>query len=418
MNISSITSREILDSRGNPTLETTVTLDTGDTGMASVPSGASTGSHESVELRDGGASYDGLSVQKAVANVTGPIAKRLKGQDVREQKAIDQLMIDLDGTVNKSSLGANATLSVSLAVMRARAALLRTPVYALLAQEFETDPVKSIGQLRPMMNIINGGRHADNGMKVQECMIIPAGEDFAERLERGVRVYHALAKVLREKKLSTLLGDEGGFAPTLENDEQAFALIVTAIERCGLQPGTDVTLGIDLAASEFYDAITGRYTIGTQAGGLSSVGLIGLVEEWINKYPLQSIEDPLAEDDWKGWQDITAKLGERVQIVGDDLFVTHPDRLSRGIEAKAANAILIKPNQVGTLTETLETMFRARDASYATIVSHRSGETTDAFIADLAVGSGTPYIKAGAPARGERVAKYNRLAEIERMVRA
>lgn len=412
MNIENITSRQILDSRGNPTLETTVWIDTGDYGMAQVPSGASTGSHEAVELRDGGKEYNGLSVERAIKNSTGSIAKAVKGMDVREQAAIDQAMIELDGTVNKSKLGANAMLGVSLAVTRANAALQKSPLYKTIRalDTARADDPFTLPDI--MVNILNGGRHADNGLKTQEFMIVPHAEKMADRVRMAAEVYQGLKKVLKERGLSTMLGDEGGFAPKIPTDSVALDFLVAAIKSAGYQPGKDVSLALDMAASQWYDPTTGRYAFGDTAGGLSVVGLIGLLEEWLAKYPIISLEDPLAEDDWIGWHELTGKLSGRVKIIGDDLFVTHVDRLSRGIEEHSATGVIIKPNQVGTLTETLAAISKASSGGLIHIVSHRSGETDDAFISDLAVATNAAYCKAGATARGERVAKYNRLLAI------
>ncbi|MBI5466639.1 MAG: phosphopyruvate hydratase [Candidatus Kerfeldbacteria bacterium] len=419
MTIEHLSSRQILDSRGRPTLETTVTLDTGVSGTAAVPSGASTGSHEALELRDQDPEvYQGAGVLQAVANVTGPIVKALKGLDVRDQRTIDRTMIDLDGTVNKSSVGGNAILSVSLAVMRANAALQRQPLFRAIQQGFDLPEPSAERLPRPMMNIINGGKHADTNVKVQEFMIVPDGSTVSERIERGVNVYHTLGQELKKRKLSSLLGDEGGYAPSLREDTDALDLLQTAVQTAGYTIPTDIGLALDFAASTFFDAATNRYQFGSQAKGLTSVGMTGILEEWLDRYQLLSIEDPLAEDDWEGWAAMTKKLGSRVMVVGDDLFVTNHNRLERGVKAGAANAVLIKPNQIGTLTETIETILKAQDDKYTVIVSHRSGETLDTFIADLAFAFGAPFLKAGAPARGERVAKYNRLLEIEETLRA
>ena len=419
MTIESITSRQILDSRGNPTIETTVYLDAGVSGTAAVPSGASTGSHEAVELRDNlPKQYNGLGVLNAVNNVTGPIAKALKGLDARDQRLIDRTMIELDATVNKSSLGANAILSVSLATARAAAALNKLPLYRSLQQTFEFPDPNAKHLPRPMMNVLNGGRHADTSVKTQEFMVVPNGKTVAERVERGVAVYRTLGKMLKEQKRSTTVGDEGGYAPNLPNDEEGLKLLTTAIKESGYRAPQDVALALDLAASEFYDPATQRYAFGPNAKGLAGVGMIGLLEDWRGKYPLISVEDPLAEDDWQSWTEATAKFGSKLMVVGDDLFVTNVDRLDRGIAAKAGNAVLVKINQIGTLSETIDTIIRAQAAKYTVIISHRSGETSDSFIADLAVAVGAPFLKAGAPARGERVAKYNRLLEIEQQLRA
>lgn len=408
MNISEITSRQILDSRGNPTLETTVVLDTGDRGTAAVPSGASTGSHEAVELRDGsGGAYSGLAVMKAIQHVQGPIAKALHGVDVRDQKKIDATMIELDGTVNKSSLGANAILSVSLAVARAHAVLTKRPLWSVIRELYDADDQTPVTP-RIMMNVINGGRHADNGLQFQEFLIEPKGASIPEMIERGVGIYHALGKILKDRGLSTLFGDEGGFAPKLRDERQALDLLLEAIERCGCTPGTDVELGLDCASSEFYDHATQTYHFGSDHG-LSGQGIIDVIQDLTRTYPLRTIEDPLAEDDWQHWTQLTEKIGADRLIIGDDLFVTSNARLSMGIEKKAGNAILIKPNQVGSLSETLDTIQTAQAHHFPTIVSHRSGETGDTAIIDIAVGTNSPWVKIGAPARGERVAKYNRL---------
>lgn len=414
MEIQSLASRQILDSRGRPTLETTVNLDTGDSGTASVPSGASTGSHEALELRDhDDAVYLGQGVQTAIDNVTGPIAKAIQGLDVRDQRAVDEALLKLDGTVNKSSLGANAILSVSLAVMRANAALQKQPLWRAIQQAYDLPEVDAKKLPRPMMNIINGGKHADDGLAVQEFMIVPDGQTVAERIERGSNIYHVLGKILSERKLATLVGDEGGYAPRLSADVEALELLVTAVTTAGYELPDDISLAIDFASGSFYDAASKRYQFGGVKGGLNAVGMVGLLDEWLQLFPIMSCEDPLAEDDWAGWVDATKKLGSKVMIVGDDLFVTNRSRLDRGITSGAANAILIKPNQIGTLSETIDAVQAAQAANYTTIVSHRSGETLDTFVADLAVSVAAPFLKAGAPARGERVAKYNRLLAIE-----
>lgn len=418
MRITTITSRPILDSRGRPTLETTVHLDTGVSGTAAVPAGASTGSHEALELRDHDqAHYLGFGVEQAIRHVTGPIAKALKNFDVREQSALDQAMIELDGTVNKSKLGANAILSVSLAAARANAALNRLSLYRQLQQTYDFPPVKADGLPRPMMNLINGGRHANNGLKIQEFMVVPNGRTMAERLERGVGVYHRLAELLSGQQRSTAVGDEGGYAPIFDDDEAALKTLAAAVTTSGYTLPDDVGLALDVAAATLYDPATERYAIG-QPSGLSAVGMIGWLTEWRKRYPLISIEDPLAEDDWEDWTSLTANIGSTTMIVGDDLFVTNRDRLDRGVTSHAANAIVIKVNQIGTLSEAMETIRRAHEARYAVVISHRSGETNDSFITDLAVAVGAPFIKAGAPARGERVAKYNRLLEIEQELMA
>lgn len=414
MEIQSITSRQILDSRGQPTIETTVHLDTGVSGTAAVPSGISTGSHEAVELRDDDPRhYRGQGVSKAIANVTGPIAKALKGKDVRDQRELDTILTELDGTVNKSHLGGNAILSVSLAAIRANAALQKQPLFRAIQQTFDLAELAPDRLPRPMMNVINGGRHADDGLKIQEFMIVPAGKTAAECVERGSVVYHQLGRLLKERGLANLVGDEGGYAPRLPEESAALDLLVKAMADAEVTSPSDMALAIDFASSTFYDSAAGRYQFGTTKGGLTAMGMAGVVDEWLDRYPIISIEDPLAEDDWQGWADLTKKVGGRAMIVGDDLFVTNRSRLERGIKQHAANSVLIKPNQVGTLSETIDTVLAAQAANFSVIVSHRSGETLDTFVSDLAVAVGAPFLKAGAPARGERVAKYNRLLAIE-----
>ncbi|MEW5918239.1 MAG: phosphopyruvate hydratase [Gemmatimonadota bacterium] len=407
--IAELTAREILDSRGNPTIEVDVTLTSGAAGRAAVPSGASTGEHEALELRDGDAKrYLGKGVTKAVRNVTTIIAQGLEGIDAIDQMAIDKKLLDLDGTPNKGKLGANAMLGVSMAVARAAAVECDLPLYRYLGGPLaRTMPV-------PLMNILNGGAHATNTVDLQEFMVVPVGADtFPEALRMGAEVFHALKKVLVKRGLATGVGDEGGFAPNLPNDEEALKVVVEAIENAGFKPGTQVALALDCAASELFDKKTRRYTFKKSAAGtLTAEGMIDLYAAWLEKYPIVSIEDGLAEDDWDGWATLTAKLGERVQLVGDDLFVTNTERLARGIESSVANAILIKVNQIGTLTETLEAIDLARAAGYLSIISHRSGETEDTFIADLAVGSGAGQIKTGSASRTDRVAKYNQLLRI------
>lgn len=413
MQIETILSRQILDSRGRPTVETTVILDAGVSATAAVPSGASTGSHEAVELRDDDPEhFGGLGVLRAVANVTGPIAKALKGQDARHQRAIDELLLSIDGTVNKSKLGANAILSVSMAVARAGAALQRLPLYRWIQQVYDLPGISADRLPIPMMNILNGGRHADTELPIQEFLILPHGETPLAQLERGTAVYRELAKLLTAKHLRTTVGDEGGFAPAIKDPSVALDFITKAIVNAGGEPGRDVELGLDVAASELFDPARQRYRLGSTRGGLVTAGMISVLKEWVATYRLKTIEDPLAEDDWAGWTEITAALGQDVKIIGDDLFVTNASRLQRGIDQRAANGVLVKPNQVGTLTETIETVTTAQAAGYIPVVSHRSGETGDTFIADLAVAVGAPYLKAGAPARGERVVKYNRLLQI------
>ena len=403
-----IKAREILDSRGNPTVEADVTLDSGVMGRAAVPSGASTGEHEALELRDGDSQrYLGKGVEKAVRSVEERISPALAGMTASDQMAIDRAMSQLDGTANKGKLGANAILAVSLANARAAAAELGQPLYRYLGGPMaRTMPV-------PMMNILNGGAHATNTVDFQEYMVVPIGAtSFAEALQMGAEVFHALKKVLVKRKLSTGVGDEGGFAPDLKNDEEALKVVIEAIESAGYAPGKEIALALDVAASELFKG--GKYTFKKSgAGTLSAEGMIELYAKWMDKYPIVSIEDGLAEDDWDGWTKLTAAVGDRVQLVGDDLFVTNTERLARGIEGDVANAILIKLNQIGTLTETLESIEMARANGYQSIISHRSGETEDTFIADLAVATGAGQIKTGSASRTDRVAKYNQLLRIE-----
>jgi enolase len=405
--ISAIKAREILDSRGNPTLGVTVRLSGGAQGFAAVPSGASTGIHECIELRDGDkARYKGKGVLKTVANVDHIIAPQLKGMSVLEYKIVDQKMIELDGSENKSVLGANAILGVSLAVVHAGANFLRLPLYQYLGGEG-----RHILPL-PMMNILNGGKHASNSTDFQEFMVVPAGADsFAAALRMGAEVYQALREIIEAHGLSTGVGDEGGFAPPLPSNKAAIELILEATQKAGYQPGKDIYLALDPAASEFYE--DNKYHLRKEGKYLSSVEMIQYYTELTDTYPIISIEDGLAEDDWEGWKLLTKQLGSKVQLVGDDLYVTNKARLSRGIAEKSSNSILIKPNQVGTLSETLEAMEMAKKANWTAIVSHRSGETEDTTIADLAVAMDSGFIKAGAPCRSERVAKYNRLLYIE-----
>ncbi|CAM3204367.1 MULTISPECIES: phosphopyruvate hydratase [Corynebacterium] len=396
--------REILDSRGNPTVEAEVLLDDMSSGVAGVPSGASTGVHEAHELRDGGDRYNGKGVQKAVENVNEEIADAVAGIDADDQRLIDKAMIDLDGTDNKSRLGANAILGVSIAAAKAAAESAGLPLYRYIG-----GPNAHILPV-PMMNIVNGGAHADSGVDVQEFMIAPIGaESFAEALRMGAEVYHALKSVIKAKGLSTGLGDEGGFAPSVDSTKAALDLIVEAIEKAGLKPGEDIALALDVASSEFFE--DGVYKF--EGGEHSAEEMAKVYEELIEQYPIVSIEDPLQEDDWEGYTKLTAAIGDKVQIVGDDFFVTNPDRLARGIEEKAANALLVKVNQIGTLTETFDAVDLAHRNGYRTMMSHRSGETEDTTIADLAVALGCGQIKTGAPARSERVAKYNQLLRIE-----
>ncbi len=402
-----ITGREILDSRGNPTVEADVRLSSGAVGRAAVPSGASTGEHEAVELRDGDAQrYGGKGVLEAVRNVNELIGPRLEGMDALDQMVVDYEMLDLDGTPNKGNFGANAILAVSLAVARAAAADRGVPLYRYLG-----GPVANVLPV-PMMNILNGGAHASNNVDVQEFMVVPVGaETFPEALRMGVECFHALKKVLTEQGLSTAVGDEGGFAPMLPHNEAALDAILSAIELAGYRAGDDVTIALDVAASELYQ--DGDYVFKKGDGSRRSVEeLIAVYSDWLDKYPIVSIEDGLAEDDWDGWAQLTEALGERVQLVGDDLFVTNTERLSRGIEALVANAILIKVNQIGTLTETLHCIELAKGNAYGTVISHRSGETEDTFIADLAVATGAGQMKTGSASRSDRVAKYNQLLRI------
>ncbi|MCO6394431.1 MULTISPECIES: phosphopyruvate hydratase [Corynebacterium] len=396
--------REILDSRGNPTVEAEVFLDDGAHGIAGVPSGASTGAHEAHELRDGGDRYGGKGVQKAVKNVNEEIADALAGIEADDQRLLDKAMIELDGTDNKSRLGANAILGVSIAAAKAAAESAGLPLYRYIG-----GPNAHILPV-PMMNIVNGGEHADSGVDVQEFMIAPlSAESFAEALRMGAEVYHSLKSVINAKGLSTGLGDEGGFAPSVDSTRAALDLIVEAIEKAGFKPGEDVALALDVASSEFFE--DGVYKF--EGGEHSAEEMAKVYEELIAEYPIVSIEDPLQEDDWEGYANLTKTIGDKVQIVGDDFFVTNPERLARGIKEHAANALLVKVNQIGTLTETFDAVDMAHRAGYRTMMSHRSGETEDTTIADLAVALGCGQIKTGAPARSERVAKYNQLLRIE-----
>jgi enolase len=403
-----IRAREIIDSRGNPTVEADVTLASGAFGRAAVPSGASTGEHEALELRDGDADrYGGKGVQMAVQSIEERIAPALDGLIATDQMTIDRLLIELDGTPNKGKLGANAILAVSMAVARAAAEDVGLPLYRYLGGPMaRTLPV-------PMMNILNGGAHATNTVDFQEYMVVPVGaENFADAVRMGAEVFHALKKVLVKRKLSTGVGDEGGFAPDLKTDEEALKVVVEAIESAGYAPGKEVAIALDCAASELFKA--GKYTFKKSGAGTKSAeGMIELYTSWLDEYPIVSIEDGLAEDDWDGWAKLTASLGDRLQLVGDDLFVTNTERLARGISGDVANAILIKLNQIGTLTETLEAIELARANGYQSIISHRSGETEDTFIADLAVATGAGQIKTGSASRTDRVAKYNQLLRIE-----
>ena len=404
--LTGLTALEVLDSRGNPTIAVTAHTDKGD-GRAIVPSGASTGAHEAVELRDGDPDrYGGKGVTKAVGHVVGEIARRLKGFDVLDQKGLDDALIELDGTPNKGRLGANAILGTSLAAAHAAAASKGLPLYRHLGGEgAATLPL-------PMANILNGGAHADTSVDLQEFMVCPVGSPtFKEAIRAISEVYHALKSVLKAQGLSTAVGDEGGFAPNLNSNEQALKLIVEGIKQAGYEAGRDVAIALDPAASEFYT--DGKYTLKGEGRSLDAPALVALYSDWITRYPIVSIEDGMAEDDWLGWRLLTDSIGKKVQLVGDDLFVTNVKRLREGIDRGIANSLLVKVNQIGTLTETLDAIDLARRSGYSSVISHRSGETEDTTIADLAVATGAGMIKTGAPARSERVAKYNRLLSIE-----
>ena len=402
--IKDVHAREILDSRGNPTVEVDVYLESGVMGRAAVPSGASTGEREALELRDGDKSrYLGKGTTKAVANVNGPLRDLVIGMDASKQKELDYAMIELDGTETKSKFGANAILGISMAALKASAIEAGKPLYAYIGQG-KTLP-------RPMMNIINGGAHADNLLDFQEFMIIPERDTIKERIRVGAEVFHNLKKVLNERHLATGVGDEGGFAPDLKSNSEGFELIIEAIKKAGYVPGKDVNLAIDVAASEFYK--DGKYVLAGENRSLTTDELIDFYEELVNKYPIISIEDPVDENDWEGFRKITERLGDRIQLVGDDLFVTNKKCLQKGIDMHAGNAILLKVNQIGTITETLETIKLARDNGYKTVISHRSGETEDTTIADLAVGLDLGQIKTGSMSRTDRICKYNQLMRIE-----
>jgi enolase len=407
--IEQVIGREVLDSRGNPTVEVEVVLDSGAAGRAIVPSGASTGSFEAVELRDGTDRYGGKGVLDAVANVNGEIADLLDGFDALDQRAVDLALIDADGTPNKGRLGANAILGVSLATAKAAADELGLPLFRSVGgSDAHVLPV-------PMMNVVNGGVHADNSIDLQEFMLMPVGAaSFSEALRWGVETYHALARVLRVRGLSTAVGDEGGFAPDLASNEEAVRILVEAIEAAGRVPGQDIAIAMDPASTELYK--DGRYVLAGEGRSLTSAEMVDYWVDLVGRYPIVSIEDGMAEEDWDGWAALTAAIGGSVQLVGDDLFVTNEERLRRGIEAGTANAVLIKVNQIGTLTETMGTMARATRSSYACVMSHRSGETEDTTIADLAVATNCGQIKTGAPARSDRVAKYNQLLRIEELL--
>ena len=407
--IFSVLGREVLDSRGNPTVGVTVYLGGGVTGSAIVPSGASTGEHEALELRDGDKKrYRGLGVLKAVSMINDEIAPEIIGLDAFEQWEIDNFMIELDGTDNKSQFGANAILGISMAVCRAAANALRIPLYRYIGGlSSNVMPV-------PMMNVLNGGVHADNNVDLQEFMIVPKGaKSFSQALRMGVETFHCLKEVLKGKNLSTAVGDEGGFAPDLKSNEQAVELILKAIKKAGYKSDKDIFLALDPAASEFYDEERKLYMLKSEKEELTADEMVDFYDNWVNTYPIISIEDGLAQDDWEGWEAITAKLGGRVQLVGDDLFVTNTQRLEQGIKRKAGNAILIKLNQIGTVTETLQAISTARKAGYKYVISHRSGETEDTFIADFAVGTCSGQIKTGSACRTDRIAKYNQLLRIE-----
>lgn len=403
--ITSIHSREILDSRGNPTIEVEVCSSAGFRGRAAVPSGASTGAHEAVELRDGDAKrYLGKGVLQAILNVQKKIAPELIGQEITSQGTIDKILLDLDGTPNKAKLGANAILGVSLAVAKAAALECQLPLYRYVGgAQAHNLPV-------PLMNVLNGGAHANNGLDVQEFMIVPlVGDRFNEALRAGAEVFHSLKKILSQKGLSTAVGDEGGFAPVLKSNEEALQLLMEAIQKAGYQPGKDIGLALDVAATELYEK--NQYT--WEGKKISMEQLVGIYSQWSTEYPLWSIEDGLSEDDWTGWKHITQKLGSTVQLVGDDLFVTNPQRLEKGIQENAANALLVKVNQIGSLSETMEAVCLAQRNKYHTVMSHRSGETEDVTISDLAVALNCQQIKTGSLCRGERTAKYNQLLRIE-----
>ena len=406
--IEQVVGREVIDSRGNPTVEVEVLLDSGSRGRAIVPSGASTGQFEAVELRDGGERFGGKGVLGAVGNVNGEIATTVVGLDAVDQRRLDQALIDADGTDDKGRFGANAILGVSLAAARAAADELRLPLYRLVGgANAHVLPV-------PMMNVLNGGAHADNNVDLQEFMVMPVGAaSFSEALRWGCETYQTLKAVLGERGLATAIGDEGGFAPNLASNEEAVEVLVQAIEAAGFKPGTDIAIALDTASSEFYDAEAREYVLAGEGRRLDGEAMAGLLADLCERYPIVSIEDGMDEEDWDGWASLTAAIGDRVQLVGDDLFVTNVERLQRGIDAGVANSILIKVNQIGTLTETLDAVALAARSAYTSVMSHRSGETEDTTIADLAVATNCGQIKTGAPARSDRVAKYNQLLRIE-----
>lgn len=410
MKIKQITGREILDSRGNPTVEATVMLVNGVKASAKVPSGASTGIHEALELRDGGQRYGGKGVLKAVKNITTVIGPALRGMEVENIRAIDEKMIQLDGKKDKSKLGANAILAVSMAAARAGAQVAGQPLYKYIRQSFRLKE-KDYRLPVPMMNILNGGRHADNGLTIQEFMVIPRHKLFRERVRMGSQIFHSLAHLLSQKGHATSVGDEGGFAPELPNNERALQIVVEAIKTAGYVPGKDVFLGLDVAASEFFK--NGNYYFASKKQAWRADKMIAVYKDWIKKYPLISIEDGLSEDDWANWKILTKQIGAKEILVGDDLFVTNVERIEKGIKEKVGNAVLVKLNQIGTLTETVAAIVLSKKNNYKTIISHRSGETSDTFIADLAVATNSEFIKTGSLSRSERVEKYNRLMEIE-----
>ena len=409
--ISQIQALEILESRGNPTVAVDVVTDSGAHGRAAVPSGASTGTREAVELRDGDDRYLGRGVSKAVANVNGVIAQALIGTDVADQATLDQRLIELDGSDNKSGLGANALLGVSLAAAHAAAAARGMPLWQHLAELSGRQPTLPV----PMMNILNGGAHADNRVDIQEFMVMPVGlPDFPEALRAGTEIFHALKGILRQRGLNTAVGDEGGFAPDLGSNEEALELLMTAIAEAGYRPGEQVALALDVASSEFYKS--GSYVLDSEGRSFDAAGFVDYLADLVDRYPIVSIEDGMDESDWDGWRVLTERLGQRIQLVGDDLFVTNTEILKRGIAENIGNAILIKPNQIGTLTETLQAITMAQDAGFATVISHRSGETEDVTIADLAVATGAGQIKTGSLCRSDRVAKYNQLLRIQQQL--
>ena len=413
--IKSISAREILDSRGNPTIEAKVVLDNGLSAKAAVPSGASTGSYEAIELRDGDKRrYGGLGVLLAVSKIKEIIAPKLLGQDISKQAEIDKILINLDGTPNKKNLGANATLAVSLACARLAALHKKQELFVYLQDAFSFSQPAKIPT--PLFNIFNGGKHADTNLDFQEFLIIPRPMSASKMVQMGAEVFHELGKVLKESNYDTDTGAEGGYAPDLDSSIEAIELILAATIRAGYKPGEDLKLGVDVGSSVLYDVNTKKYLFSLDNVYFSSANLIGLYDEWLKKYPFLYIEDGLAEDDWANWRELTAELGDKMLIVGDDLFTTNVQRLRQGLKEKAGNAIIIKPNQIGTLTETIDCIKLAQKHGYKIIVSHRSGETTDDFIVDLAVASGADYLKAGSLSRGERLAKYNRLLEIAELL--